>query len=271
MRPLPTTWRGGVAGAPIRSRTSSGYISGSAPGSCGGGTRGPGVTLGDGAERAEQAGWRHYETVGPDVRFDDAGFLADRGQAVRYVRDLLAATASRPARFGCFGMHEWAMVYRADERRHPWPLRLGAAGTDAVVESRPLRCTHYDAFRFFTPPAAPRNELAPTLESRPQLEQPGCVHAGMDLYKWAYTLTPGIPSELVMDCFEHARRAREVDMRAAPYDLRDLGYDPIEIETAAGRAIYVQEQQELADAAAMLRSRLLAACDALLRADRAAG
>ncbi|GAB97636.1 hypothetical protein KILIM_076_00210 [Kineosphaera limosa NBRC 100340] len=224
---------------------------------------GAGVTLTQAAD-SEHAGRRHYQVAGGDVRLDVPGFLAERGSGVRYVRDLLAATASRPPRFGCFGLHEWAMVYRSPEVRHPWPLRLGAAGTDAVVESRPLRCTHYDAFRFFTPQASGRNELTPTLELRPTLEQPGCLHAGMDLYKWAYTLTPAIASELVMDCFEHARRAREVDMRASPYDLRDLGYEPIPIETAAGRAEYVAAQQDLAGEAAALRSRLLRACDDLL-------
>ncbi|HZJ07833.1 MAG TPA: 3-methyladenine DNA glycosylase, partial [Nocardioidaceae bacterium] len=51
---------------------------------------------------------------------------------------LLTATADRPAQWGCFGMHEWAMVYgldQADVRHSAWPLRLGAAGTDEVVES----------------------------------------------------------------------------------------------------------------------------------------
>ena len=41
----------------------------------------------------------------------------------------------------------------------------GSAGTDAVVESNPLRCSHFDAFRFFTEPAARRN--APRRTPRP--------------------------------------------------------------------------------------------------------
>ena len=56
-------------------------------------------------------------------------------KAVEHIRALLHATAGRPPRYDCFGMHEWAMVYRADERRHALPLRLGRAGTDAVVEA----------------------------------------------------------------------------------------------------------------------------------------
>ena len=50
------------------------------------------------------------------------------------------------------------MVYRLgeDETRHAdWPLRLGPDGTDAVVESHRIACSHFDAFRFFTEPAAP--------------------------------------------------------------------------------------------------------------------
>ncbi|MGY4645658.1 hypothetical protein [Cellulomonas sp. URHB0016] len=95
--------------------------------------------------------------------------------------DLLSATSSRPAFTGCFGLHEWAMVYREDEHRHALPLRLGGAGTDHVVESHRIRCSHFDAFRFFTPSAAPLNALRPTRESQVALEQPGCLHAAMDL------------------------------------------------------------------------------------------
>ena len=118
------------------------------------------------------------------------------------------------------------MVYRldpSDVRHAGWPLRLGAAGTDAVVDSHQIACSHFDAHRFFTPEAAPLNALTPTRESQTALEQPGCLHAGMDLYKWAHKLVPAVPSDLVLDCFELARDIRTLDMRAAPYDLRELG------------------------------------------------
>ena len=129
------------------------------------------------------AAWRWYRT-GDDgtVALDREGYLADRGPTVRFVRELLAATASRPVFAGCFGLHEWAMVYRADEHGHALPLRLGPAGTDAVVESHPIRCSHYDAFRFLTPEAVGRNRLQPTRESQTATEQPGCLHATVDLY-----------------------------------------------------------------------------------------
>ena len=93
----------------------------------------------------------------------------------------------------------------------------------------------------------------------------------MDLYKWAMKLAPGIPGELVLDCFELARELRTLDMRASPYDLRALGYEPVPIETAEGRASYVREQREYAVRGQALRSRLIAACDALLQLGDAPG
>jgi hypothetical protein len=189
---------------------------------------------------------------------------------VRFIADLLAATASRPARFTCFGLHEWAMVYRAPAVRHDRvPLRLGAAGTDAVVESMPLRCSHFDAYRFFTGPAAERNAAHLTREGQIATEQPGCVHAGMDLYKWAFKLGPLISSELVLDCLELATEARVLDMRASPYDLRDFGFEPIAVETPAGRRSYARAQEAISERAAPLRERLLDRCTVLR--DAAAG
>ena len=180
------------------------------------------------------------------------------------LRRLLAATASRPANLGCFGMHEWAMVYRSDETRHDWPLRLGPAGTDAVVESHRIACSHFDAYRFFTPAAAPLNTLSPASSNRADFEQPACLHAGMDLYKHAFRLTPMISSDLVADCFELARDIRVLDMRAAPYDLADLGFAPVRVETAAGKAEYAEQQRMFAERGAPLRARLVEECDRLL-------
>jgi hypothetical protein len=183
---------------------------------------------------------------------------------VRFIRSLLSASAARPPWLGCFGLHEWAMVYRSGEIRHEnWPLRLGSAGTDRVVESMPIRCTHFDAYRFFTPPARPLNAVRPTRTDQVELEQPGCLHAGMDLYKWAYKLDPFAPSDLVADCFELAHDIRVLDMRASPYDLGALGYAPVEIETASGRAEYAREQADFASRAAPLRARLIELCEEL--------
>jgi hypothetical protein len=68
-----------------------------------------------------------------------------------------------------------------------------------------------------------------------------------------------------MDCFELAADARELDMRASPYDLIDYGFESIPIETAAGRAEYVRAQQRIAERAAPLRAHLADRCELLLR------
>ena len=171
------------------------------------------------------------------MTLDVEAFLADRGDAVRFIHGLLTATLGRPALTGCFGLHEWAMVYReTDEHRHPLPLRLGSAGTDAVVETHRIRCTHFDAYRFFTPDAVERNTLRPTRDLDDRMEQPGCLHAGMDVYKWATKLGPAVPGDLLLDCFELARDIRTLDMQASPYDVTTYGLDPVAIETPEGKA-----------------------------------
>jgi hypothetical protein len=151
------------------------------------------------------------------------------------------------------------MVYRQEEHRHPVPLRLGQEATDAVVESHELRCTHIDAFRFFTPDAVPLNRYAPTRETQPQLEQPGCLHAGMDVYKWAMKLGPLVPGELLLDAFELARDIRLLDMQASPYDMRPWGAEPVAIETPEGKAEYVRRQRGFAERSNALRHRILEA------------
>jgi hypothetical protein len=212
---------------------------------------------------------RGYAADDGGVAVSDA-HLRSRQDTIAFVARLLAATARRPAQLNCFGLHEWAMVYRDGAVRHERvPLRLGAAGTDAVVETEvagPLRCSHFDAFRFFSAEAAPRNANSPSRATQQDWEQPGCLHANMDLYKWCYKLSPLIDSELLLDCLELAAAAREIDMRASPYDLQGYGYAPIAVEHAAGRAEYVRCQKAIAARAAPLRAALLDRCDLLLQA-----
>lgn len=218
-----------------------------------------GVGLGEGRE---YAGARGYCQVGDTgVYTADSGYLVKRRGTVEFVGRLLAATAGRPAQLSCFGLHEWAMVYRSDEVRHQQvPLRLGHAGTDAVVEAMSLRCTHFDAFRFFTPAAVGRNAEPLTRADQLGREQPGCLHANMDLYKWGFKLAPLISSDLLLDCFELACTARELDMRASPYDLTEYGYEAVRIETPSGRAEYVRAQAAVAEDADALRVRLRRVC-----------
>jgi hypothetical protein len=214
---------------------------------------------------APQSAWRWYDTDAAGfVRLDVASFVADRGETVSFVRRLLAATASRPAFTGCFGLHEWAMVFRQEEHRHPLPLRLGQAGTDAVVESSSIRCSHFDAFRFFTPEAVGLNRVRPTRATQTEMEQPGCLHAAMDCHKWAMKLGPAVPGDLALDCFELARDVRLLDMQASPYDLSSYGQPAVAIETPEGKAEYVARQRALAGWAAVLRARLIRVCDRLV-------
>ena len=233
---------------------------------------GVGVALED---APEHGGWKGYRVVplsgrhgarsGARVEVDPA-YVASQRPLVETIRRLLVATASRPAQLGCFGLHEWAMVHRASEHgtRHEWPLRLGERGTDEVVEGHRITCTHFDAFRFFTPSARSLNTLSPGSKDREDFEQPGCLHAGMDLYKHAFRLSPMVPSDLVADCFELAWDIRVLDMRASPYDLADLGLDPVRIETAEGKRTYADAQAAFAERGAPLRARLVEACDALI-------
>jgi hypothetical protein len=88
----------------------------------------------------------------------------------------------------------------------------------------------------------------------------------MDLYKFCGKLGPLVESSLLVDCLDLAADARELDMRASPYDLTGYGFDPIAIETPAGRAEYVRAQQDVADRAAPLRAALADRCDHLLTA-----
>jgi hypothetical protein len=221
---------------------------------------GPGVVLAGEAARGHLR-WDGYLQTEAGVMLDVAAVVARRTAVLRQVHDLMLRTASRPAQFACFGLHEWAMVYQQapQQVRHgAWPLRLGASGVAEVVEAHTLRCTHFDAFRFFTPPARGRNTCAPTRESARELEQGGCLHATMDLYKWSYKLAPLTPSALVADAFCLARQVRELDMRASPYDLSMLGYSPVRIEESGGRAEYAAQQREFAARGADIRARLLA-------------
>lgn len=209
-----------------------------------------------------------FELANGCLRLSGKPTEAQRGLAL-WVAELCTRVAERSPRFACYGLHEWAMVYRQSReqvRHQGWELRLGPEELAAFVESRSLCCTHYDAFRFFTPEARPRNSLQPVLDTRLELEQGGCLHANMDLYKWSAKLWPWVGSDLVGECFEFAAAARDLDMRASPYDLRHLGYAPVCIETAEGRAEYEAMQRQLAARAAPLRDHLRRAAEELARA-----
>lgn len=188
-------------------------------------------------------------------------------------RDILQSTSTKVPFFGCFGLHEWAMLYSgngAATTRHQesTPLRVDQQTIDAVVGAPgQLRCTHYDAFRFFQPAAKPINTVKTlSRENTPRHEQPGCIHANMDLFRYAYQLYPFVSSALLLQALTLALEARKVDMRASPYDVSAFeGCEiPICVETPQGRKLYIAEQERVANAAVPIRQALLSIYDEVL-------
>lgn len=185
-------------------------------------------------------------------------FPQKRIRSLGWILGMLQNTANKRPSFGCFGMHEWAMVYKAEKPRHDQvPLRMEPEDIATFVESRPLLCTHFDAFRFFTQPAQPMNRFELSREKFAETEQPGCIHSNMDLYKWAFKLYPWISSDIILQAFELAYEARLVDMKASPYDLRDQGLDPIFIETEEGRIEYKETQEAIFEKGTPIREALI--------------
>jgi hypothetical protein len=85
----------------------------------------------------------------------------------------------------------------------------------------------------------------------------------MDVYRWAYKLSPLVPGELVVDCFALAKEIRLLDMQASPYDLTGIGVEPVRVETPEGRTEYIARQKDFADRASVLRGRMIDVLDAL--------
>jgi hypothetical protein len=229
---------------------------------------GPDEAVVDSPAARERFAAPEYRVAGGLVVHDPRRLTGGRLQRLRTVLRMLDDTRSRPGNFGCFGLHEWAMVYRGHEIRHAdiAPLRLPQDRVDAFLESRPVTCTHFEAFRFFAPAAKPLNRIPLEWSARHDMEQPGCIHANMDLYRWAYTAMPWIGTDLLWDCFALAADLRELDMQASPYDLRALGLPPIRVETSAGRRSYQRRQRELAERAGVLRGRLIEAMRGVISA-----
>jgi len=225
---------------------------------------GYGVVL-EGPRSAQYETLTGYRQVETGVTAD-LNWLAPRRPRLDLALRILTTTPSRPAVTGCFGLHEWAMTYRLtqDELRHAYlPMRVTPEEVQTTVDSIGLRCTHIDAYRFFTAEATPLNEHRPTRDNQPDMEQPGCLHASMDVYKYAFWFSPLVDSDLILDCFENAARARELDMRASPYDMQPFGLDPIRIETPEGRREYAAEQRALMATTEPLRTRLAATLSTL--------
>ena len=207
---------------------------------------------------------RHYDFDNGVISLRSDWLLASQ-EKFRNIRTFLELTSARPARTGCFGLHEWAMVLGQNQVRHDaWPLRLSQEVIRQTIDEQGLRCTHFDAFRFFTDEARPLNPIQLVRDDQLTMEQPGCLHANMDLYKYAFALAPVIGSDIVRDAFALAKDIREVDMQVAPYDLAALGVTPIAIETSTGRAEFVRRQNEFATRATAIRSAIISRIDSTI-------
>lgn len=231
----------------------------------------PGIGVGlEDAPLGEAFKKTHYWVNG-GITLLDASKMSDATRhRLEMALKLSRTVRDRPPTFGCFGMHEWAMVYRGDaegEIRHAerLPLRLSVQATDDFVRSRPIQCSHFDAFRFFTPGAKEFNRIQPDKDTRIENEQCGCLHTNMDLYKLATQCMPWVGSDILWQCFEFAISARQLDMQASPYDCSSLGFDPVKVETPEGKIEYERRQRELSEAARPLRNKLIEKIEAALR------
>jgi hypothetical protein len=208
--------------------------------------------------------YSQYSESNSTVFLDPLKLTETDTHRMEWICSLITAAMKNPERINCYGLHEWAMVYKSDCIRHEsTPLRLEPEQIEATIESANICCTHYDAFRFFTQKAKPLNSRQPTADERRTNDQFGCVHFNMDLFKWCYKLHPWISSELTLDCFLLAVEARELDMRASPYDLQAIGYAPILIETTEGKQQYQSQQKAIAVKGRKLATRFLTECSEL--------
>lgn len=183
---------------------------------------------------------------------------------IRWIRELLEAALKNPPIFNCYGLHEWAMVYKTQSVRHQkTPLRMPLEDLAKVVESQKISCSHYDAFRFFSQRAIPLNTLCPKHDAREKNEQTACIHFNMDLYKWSYKIFPWISSDFIQSAFKLAKKARSIDMQASPYNLEEYDLKPIKIETPKGKLEYIEKQRAIRTEGITLAKQLISHCKKL--------
>ena len=219
----------------------------------------PGINLALEVEIEKPPLDKHFK-IADKICFLDLSTMTNRQKKeLVWIHDLMESTSRRPGIFKCYGLHEWAMVYSvplSKIRHDKYPLRMSPEKIKTFLDSQKLCCSHYDAFRFFSPEAKPKNITHLSIETREKYEQPACLHTNMDLYKWAYKLSPWLSSEIIADAFLLAAEIRELDMRASPYDLKPLGYAPVKIETDQGKEEYESLQRGFSLKADSIRKRI---------------
>ena len=184
----------------------------------------------------------------------------------RFVRTLLTATAARPARLSCFGLHEWAMVYRSPRPGTP-PCRSGWAPRAPTRSSRPCPCTAPTTTRSGSSPrrARPRNAVAPGAR-RPggarAARLPARHHGSLQVGLQARPRHPGRPGG------RRASSSRPTSASStcgpAPTTSPRSATRRCPSRPPAGRAAYARAQANFALRAAPLRERLVDVCTALL-------
>eukprot|EP00605_Chrysophyceae_sp_TOSAG23-4_P001165 GSChrysophyteH1.ASY1.ANO1.1273.1 assembled CDS len=210
----------------------------------------------------------HIEDIGFVASFQDLNlFSRAPGRYKRLEleknRDILHGSLRRIPNFACHGLHEWAMLYKSNAKMQTkLRLRVPQSTIDSLVKGElgcSLRCTHFDAFRFFHPDAKPLNAFQLSRDTQVAHEQGGCIHATMDLFKHAYSIFPLISSSLLRRSLELAFKARYLDMRSSPYDVSMYRgcEDVIEVETERGRKKYREEQMLLWKESSSARRELL--------------
>ena len=198
---------------------------------------------------------------------------------IRNLCTLLEIVQRRPPNFSCFGVHEFAMLHSGArhsffQKKAGLELRMSQREIDDVVERAPIRCTHFDATRHFPDSALRSCRVKTSPALRTKNEQAGCIHTNLDLFKFSLRLWPFASSELVADALELAIRARELDMRASPYDLssvsdftelgRDFDLTPVLIETESGRAEFRDSTMVLYRDSLPIRDRLIKVASSVL-------
>ena len=150
---------------------------------------GAGVTL-SGESAHEYLRQPGYVETPDGITLDVDAFLARRGDTVRWVHDLLRRTAERPATSAVSACTSGRWSKAASRRRTAQRLATTShareAGRDRRGARRPVQPLRRVPFLHRAGAAA--NVLRPARETQHELEQGGCLHANMDLYKWAYKL-----------------------------------------------------------------------------------
>ena len=198
---------------------------------------------------APHAEWRWYRTGDDGTVAPRPGGLPRRPRQRRCASCTSCSPPPRagrcsPAASGCTS-GRWSTAPTSAGTR--CPLRLGQAGTDAVVEAHPIRCTHFDAFRFFTP--AGRRPQPPAADpgepDRDWSSRAACTR------RWTSTSGPtssAPPSPVSCSPTASSWPPTSASWTCGPRrtTCSDLGYAAVAIETAEGKAEYAAAQRGFA-------------------------